>query len=1163
MFSFLRWWNRPTGRLLALWLSFACGGPPSLSYGAGEGRIRFSLPAAAAEQTLELFADQAAVQTVYLIDEVRGVATPALAGVYTPGEALERLLAHSALEWKRDEKSGAFVIKRVRADSLTPGAAIRDQSRSGSSTKEKPSTTMKRSRPIAFLLTALGALFSSPAPASAAATAGLAGQVSNAATGSYLEGAAVTIAGTSRATITDREGRYQFNDLEPGTLTLEVGFAGLDVQRVTVALEPGKRLVRDFALTAEIYKLDRFIVAGEREGTAKAETLQRQAPNVKNVVSSDAFGNEASGNVGELLQRIAGITGNYNGPDVFQVSIRGVGPDLNSVTMDGQQVSSSQSAGAGRQFEFEQASLGNIETIEVTKAPTPDMDGASIGGSVNLVTKSAFDRAAARVFSYNVGFATQPGYSGYAARWKQPVKGFGPSVNFSYSDVFGAKKNLGVTLTGTFHSQPVGGAFITHAFEQRAAPGPVFDYRVSRNDVAGATRARVATGLKLDYRWSERTTVSFNSLYNYYHENNDTRQHVLQTVGVASAATPQVLATVDAAGNRTGGGYIHPDYAQGVTRVFPHPTLSFSDLSVGTNNKSGRTFLFSPSVRHRFPGLSLDYRLSYSNAATYYDTDANGSKAGGRHKGTATARLGNIGWTVDRRGDSIYPFIAQTAGPDMLQLNNYSNLVLTSRNQRGYDSVIGGKLDLRKDLPVVVPAFVKTGFTAQRQERKFWDGSRRYNYTGVDGVLGTADDNRDLGQFLDRTGITTSDQKKYYGSRGGIPPWPYSDGIARHKADYPELWKEDVAYGAQLRYQSLRKIRETISAAYALGNLQLGPVAVLGGVRFESTEGSGEGPLNYISPEERARRAAWVGPVTDAETRRRAEAQYGRRTTNRGQYDVVLPGLHAKYEIAPGFLTRLSWSTGVGRPGFGNIIPNTTANDDNRTVAVSNPELKPQYAHNYDFSAEYYFRPQGMVSLGLFRKRIADYIFTDSSQFVPTGNDNGFDGDYAGYRITTRANGGFAKIEGLEISYQQQLSFLPGWLRGFGVYANATALRTEGNYGGTAVLTTSSLPNFINRSANLGLSYRGYDLDLRLQAIHRGKYLTSNSANPALVQYQEAKTTWNWKSRYAVSRHLSVFFDLENIFSVPLNTVYAAYADRVVSSRTFHTKIVAGLSGRY
>ena len=138
---------------------------------------------------------------------------------------------------------------------------------------------------------------------------------------------------------------------------------------------------------------------------------------------------------------------------------------------------------------------------------------------------------------------------------------------------------------------------------------------------------------------------------------------------------------------------------------------------------------------------------------------------------------------------------------------------------------------------------------------------------------------------------------------------------------------------------------------------------------------------------------------------------------------------------------------------------------------------------------------------------------------------------------------------------------------GFGIYTNFTKLRTHGTNSAFQTGPTSTagdtLAGFLNTTGNVGLSYRGYGLDLRLQAVYRGNYLTSNSTTPALVQYQKAKTSWNWKSRYALSRRLSLFLDLENIFSVPLDTVYALYPDRVVSNRTFHTKIVAGITGRF
>lgn len=423
----------------------------------------------------------------------------------------------------------------------------------------------------------------------AQATGVITGQISNQATKAYLEGATVELEGTPRSTTTDREGRYEFREVAPGAATLVVRFAGLDPARATVTAAAGRRVVQDVELTAGIYRMDKFTVAGEREGTAKAETLQRLAPNVKNIVSSDTFGNIADGNIGDMLQHVVGITADYNGPDVRQISIRGVGSALSSVTMDGAQVASAQSAGTGRQFEFETASLGNIESIEVTKAPTPDMDGASIGGSVNLVTKSPFDSKAGRVFTYTLGLAAQPTYAGpVEAKWKQPVRGFGPSMNFNYSDVFGEKRNWGLSLTGTIHSQPAGGALIASSYERRNEPGPAFANSISRYIVNGATRSRIATGAKLMYKWSEETTLSLNNVVNFFHENNDTRFHTLNSAVGTGANLPSLLATVDAAGKRTGGGFVKPGYTETFTQIFASPVEPATRCASSTFNTSAR-----------------------------------------------------------------------------------------------------------------------------------------------------------------------------------------------------------------------------------------------------------------------------------------------------------------------------------------------------------------------------------------------------------------------------------------------------------------------------------------------------------------------------------------------------------------------------------------------
>src|SRR5690606_11227961 len=165
-----------------------------------------------------------------------------------------------------------------------------------------------------------------------------------------------------------------------------------------------------------------------------------------------------------------------------------------------------------------------------------------------------------------------------------------------------------------------------------------------------------------------------------------------------------------------------------------------------------------------------------------------------------------------------------------------------------------------------------------------------------------------------------------------------------------------------------------------------------------------------------ARRAAWVGPVTDDELRRRTTAEFSGRQRRSGESRDVFPGFHLKYEPIPKLITRFSYSTNIGRPSIGQLIPRTSVNYENRSVSSSNPGLKPQYADNFDLSAEYYFEPAGLLSAGAFLKEIRDFIYTQSGAIVGQGPDNGFGGEYAGYTLTTQLNGGFAKVKGIELN---------------------------------------------------------------------------------------------------------------------------------------------------
>lgn len=98
---------------LALWLCLGFGCPQAPLSGASAGRVvQFALPAAAAEVTLDMFSEQAGVQIVFPLEDVRGVATRAVQGSFAVDEALERMLAGTPLKARRDGRTLAFFVRR-------------------------------------------------------------------------------------------------------------------------------------------------------------------------------------------------------------------------------------------------------------------------------------------------------------------------------------------------------------------------------------------------------------------------------------------------------------------------------------------------------------------------------------------------------------------------------------------------------------------------------------------------------------------------------------------------------------------------------------------------------------------------------------------------------------------------------------------------------------------------------------------------------------------------------------------------------------------------------------------------------------------------------------------------------------------------------------------
>jgi TonB-dependent receptor len=490
----------------------------------------------------------------------------------------------------------------------------------------------------------------------------------------------------------------------------------------------------------------------------------------------------------------------------------------------------------------------------------------------------------------------------------------------------------------------------------------------------------------------------------------------------------------------------------------------------------------------------------------------------------------------------LFPTVTQTEGPDWTQLENYTDNLYSSARMVGWDGYLGAAINVKKQFETPVPTYIKTGVRWRQQTRNLDNTPYRTVYVGPDGVMGPNpanggrnDDN--LAQFGQMNRPFPDTELRRYGT----VPFPAFQAVGReHDVDRfieanPGHFQRQLANDTQAALVNHQLFTEDISAAYIMGNVELGKFSALGGVRVERTETEGEGALQGVTPEERARREAFVGPLTETEIVRRAQEEFGQRVTRKGDYQSVFPGVHLKYTFNRNLLARLSYSTSIGRPNIGQLIPRTTVNYDNQTVSSSNPSLQPQTADNFDLSLEYYFEPAGLFTASVFLKEIKKFIFNAPGEVI-SATDDRFGGEYVGFIYSTQQNGGFAKVKGLELGYSQQFTFLPGIWKGLGAFANLTRMQAEGNYGtGNAIALAPNprVAGFNPFIANVGVSYIRSRVSLRASFNYRGRYLTGFNAIESRATYAHARPTVDIKTLYNINRHFSVYLDVVNLLMEP------------------------------
>lgn len=971
--------------------------------------------------------------------------------------------------------------------------------------------------------------------AGAQGNSGVTGVVTNQATGDLLIGAAIVVEGSAVTATSERGGEFSLT-LPPGRHTLIVHYAGLDSARVPVIVEADRSVSVNIALSSGVYVLDPVSVKGIREGNALAIQQQRQAMNVKTIVATDIFGNPAA-NPGELVQRLPGIAVDIVGSEVRSVFVRGMAPGFAQLTVDGDRMASSAGTSGSRDVQIEQLGTGNIQQVELIKAPTPEMDANAIGGYVNLVTRRSFDTPRRQIGLTTGVLWRKRGFAG--SPFQDRADGL-DLLALSFSDAYGirgGRRNLGIVFNFNFRRS----ATTQDEMGPGALTGPAAAWlnplgvqplqRVFGTGDFGYKADSRNSGLAVDYKVSSTTVVyaklQINSNYQY-------QQYFRPTIGNSAATAASFT----------------PDSTFQRTVMLPANAVTADAESSEFTKKALNWYLSGGAEQKMFRGAGLlSVRGNYSHANINYP---------------AWIRLHSlargIGFRLDRSAaDQWHPEFTQTAGPALGDPASYNLSSYTRQSYKAPNDVYGTRIDYKHVFATTRPMFVKLGVKYDRDERAPNQQYSQRTWVGADGLPNTADDS--MAPYV---------VVNYRQGDGRYGPFPFANipgsGGTGDTLAVPESYWARSAADAYVGYANSQvndvKLQERIGAAYVQGNIQFGRVRVLGGIRLEETTTQGTAWVRNTS-------ASWGGnsvggtsldPAVVAANDARAARSFVRRETAQGNYRNVFPGLHFVYEPFESLLIRASYNKSITRPPIANLLPSVTENPDATppTITLGNPALRPYTSDNFELGCEKYFEPVGVVSVNLFRKNLANYFRTFTRNLGPEGLDG--QGTYANYRLSQALNIGQARVQGIELRYDQQFSFLRGIWRGFGLNSNFTYLQTEGDFGG--VTTTRLLAGFRPRSGNAGLSYKGRGLQATLLVNWSDRYFFNEPATGFRI-YNQRRTFIDLKLQYRLTPRYEIFWDTFNLTDEPAREEMSEDG-RLYTFRTNQgISFVAGIRARF
>lgn len=884
-----------------------------------------------------------------------------------------------------------------------------------------------------------------------------------------LPGASIYIEKLHTGVTSDVNGFYTFPNLDPGTYTVKVSYVGYSPVELKITIPAGRTLEKDVVLNEGV-ELQEVVVGGAFQGQRRAINAQKSNLGVTNVVSADQVGKFPDSNIGDALKRISGINVQYDQGEARFGQVRGTSADLSSVTINGNRVPSAE--GETRNVQLDLIPADMIQTIEVNKVVTPDMDADAIGGSINLVTKNSPYK---RFISATAG-------TGY--NWVSDKAQL--NLGFTYGDRFFNDK-LGIMLSASYQNNPAGSDDVEMAYEKNDNDEVVIDeYEVRQYYV---TRERQSYSLALDWEINANHRLDFKGIFN---NRNDWENRYRKT-------------------------YKWDDDTANEYEVI-YQTKGGSPNNRNARLERQRTMDYTLGGEHLFGKLRFDWKASYAQA------------------GEERPNERYIGF--NREGVEMTTDFSDLRKPYMRPVK--ADQIVLNSDDFGLDELTESFEDIKEkdlkfsanfELPLAKGKFSnKLKFGAKVVDKDKKKTITFYDYEPTEDYESTflADAMANL-QNQDRNGYMAGDYKA-----GNFVTKEYLGHLDFANNDNFEGEENLEEEGGNF------KAHETVTAGYLRFDQQLGKKwNIMAGLRLENTHLKYSG-YQYVEKDKDngiKESLTPTGDITDS-------------------YLNVLPSLLVKYDVNSDFKLRASFTNTIARPKYSNLIPNVVVKSKDNEIEMGNPNLTPTLSYNFDLSGEYYFKSIGLVSAGLFYKKINDFI-VDQRITNYTYNNHKYD------VLTQPRNAGDANLFGVEVAYQRDFGFIAPALKCIGFYGNYTYTYSRVNnfnFEGREDEKDLRMPGSPEHTANASLFFEKAGFNIRWSYNYASAFIDEMGESTFYDRYYDAVNYMDLNASYTFGKKIKTTFYAEanNLLNQPLR-YYQGTKDRTMQAEYYGVRVNAGV----